>query len=53
MASNNIVLNVRKGTGSIREDCYGTFKKLVRNSTDSRSDNFQRWPKFLVSYKNV
>ena len=39
------------GTGSEQEDYYGTFKKLVRNSKDSKSDNFQRWPMFLVSCK--
>ena len=44
------------GTGNEHEDCNGTFKKLIRNSEYSKSDNFferkfQYWPKFLVSYK--
>ena len=29
------------GAANGHEDCYGTFKKLVRNSEFSRSDNFK------------
>ena len=32
---------VSEGTGSGNEDCYGTFKKLVRNSDYSKSDSFK------------
>ena len=49
-----LIRNAQQGTRSGHEDCYETFKKLVRNSEYSKSDNsknFQCWPKFLVSYK--
>ena len=50
---------VEKGTVSEHEDCFGTFKKLVRNSECSKSDDFKKlsvlarmfWPEFSVSYK--
>ena len=44
----------KEGAASEHEDCYGTFKKLLRNSEFSKSDNFKKLqylPKFLVSHK--
>ena len=34
--------NVQQGTGSEHEDWYETFKKLVRNSEYSKSDNVKK-----------
>ena len=34
--------NVPGGTGSINEEFYGQFKKLIRNSEYSKSDNFKK-----------
>ena len=42
-----------EGTGSEHESCYGTFKKLVRNSEYSKSENFKKLTvlaKFLKIY---
>ena len=44
----NIALKLLKETHRKHEDCYGTFKKVVRNSEYSKSDNFKKisvWPK--------
>ena len=38
----NIVLKFSRGKRSKHEDCFGTFKKLVRNSEYSKSDNFKK-----------
>ena len=46
-ASKIIVLKHHKGTGSEHEDCYETFKKLVRNSDYSKPDNFKKMAKIL------
>ena len=50
----NIVSKCLWGTESKHEECFVTFKELVRNSEHSKSEksrNFQYWPKFLVSYE--
>ena len=39
-ASTNIVLKCSGGAGGEQEDCYETFKKLVRNFEYSKSDDF-------------
>ena len=36
------IVEVQEGAVSENEDCYGTFKKLVRNSEYSKSDNFKK-----------
>ena len=44
-----------EGTGSEHEGCYGTFKKLVRYSELSKSDNFKKrtiLAQILVSLKD-
>ena len=40
-AAKNIVLKYSQRTGSGHEECYKTFKKLVRNTEYSKSDNFK------------
>ena len=49
---------VLEGPGSGHEECYGTFKKLARNTEYSKFDNSKKlsvlaWPKFLVSYQTI
>ena len=34
--------NDHTGSGSEREDCYGTFEKLIRNSEYSKTDNLKK-----------
>ena len=36
------IRKVHMGTVSDHKDCYGTFKKLTRNSESSKSDNFEK-----------
>ena len=38
----NIASNVHGRTGGKHEECRGTFKKLVRNSKYSKSENFKK-----------
>ena len=37
-----LVWKVQEGAASEHADCNGTFKKLVRNSQCSKSDNFMK-----------
>ena len=41
-ASKNLALKSLEAPGNEYEDCYGTFKKLVRNSEYSKSDDFKK-----------
>ena len=39
---NIVFLNFQEGTGSEHEDVHEACKKLVRNSENSKSDNFKK-----------